>query len=147
MGALMPSANRDTPRPALSSETSPIARRAEALRSRLAELAREEAQVARQVMAPRSPTLESESHAALLSQLAGVAAKKSLLLIHLVDWIESQWKLASQTSTEHADKLELQAASIRNICLILKNLDDPYGFGAAVDDGIASETDEFLREA
>lgn len=76
---------------------------------------------------------------ALASQRLPIADRRLGLLARSVVRLARRVREVETHSRELASQVDSHEQSLRMICEILKQLDDPYGFGLSLDDRIADE--------
>jgi hypothetical protein len=129
--------HEEPPRPEDSSPT----------RSQLARFARREAQLAQGL--ENLLAAESFDRDQFARLLAGQRSAAQGRLAWTVKWMEQLdervTELESRLSTL-TGQASNQERSVRMICSVLRDLDDPYGFGLSLDERIMSDRDEWTPE-
>lgn len=125
-----------------------VAELGDALRRKLAEHSTDEYRIARHLCSLRNdPHVRFGDVLGLLAQQAELAAKRAAALSSLLDWVEAYQLSAARSAARLTTKVHEHERAIDDMCILIRDFDDPYGFGASLDQRIATESDEPPDEA
>ncbi|MHC5537379.1 hypothetical protein ACYOEI_03985 [Singulisphaera rosea] len=107
-------------------------------RSSLDQLARQESDLEQAVQqALSTDAVEPRTLATLLAKQSSIANRRLTLLTQWVSALDRRIGELGADSETHSGQIVEHEQALRMVCDMLKDMDDPYGFGLSLDERIA----------
>lgn len=112
-------------------------------RNTLDQLARQESDLEHAVQqALAADAVEPKTLATLLAKQSSIANRRLTLLTQWVSALDRQIGELGTDSETHSEQIVEHEHALRMVCDMLKDMDDPYGFGLSLDERIAGNGGE-----
>lgn len=134
---------RDAPRP--DDESQPPALQRATIRRALASLKADEARLSAAIrnLAERVDLLQSADLLSLICHQAELASRRTHVTRTLFEWVDTLLHIHADTASRLDLRIREHDRTLKDACNLIRELDDPYGFGASLDERLLSDEDPF----